>query len=168
MDENGACQLIITGDNRFKLIISAPVGGTILSVYQDDHIVQILNYHDKVFQQLKNNQVNRSRAFGFVNLNAAELREIFWGREIAGNASSLEFSYDQGRPFQIRKEMQASDQLITIKKWLTYRGIWIPKIIDFADPNREVYLKVVITSFDPAGVYELEPVGIPQGFQLRH
>ncbi len=168
MDENGACQLIITEDNRFKLTVSAPVGGTLLSVYQDDRIVQILNYHDRAFQQLENNQVNRSRVFEFVNLNVAELREIFWGREIVGDGNSLEFSYVRERPFQIRKEMQASDQLVTIKKWLSYRGIWIPKIIDFADPNREVYLKVVITSFDPARVHELKPLGIPQGFRFRH
>lgn len=135
-------------------------------IYQDAAQIQVLNYHNKTYLHLKNNEMNRYKAFEIVNLNVAEFRSIFWGREIEGD-TRLRFVYEDGRPAQIRKLMRRSDQLITIGKWFLYRDRWFPRTIEFVDQTREVYLKVVITSFSPGLSGELLPAEVPGGFQNR-
>jgi len=167
LDQNGSCQIVITYDNHFRITVFSPVGGTLLTVYQDNDLIQVLNYHDKTVLQLKNSAKNRDKAFEIVNLNVAEFRSIFWGREIDGENTQLDFFYESDQPVQIRKSMRQSEQLVTIKKWLSYQGAWFPKIIEFRDPMREVYLKVVVTSFSPGLTDKLVPMEVPEGFQIR-
>ncbi len=168
LDQNGSCQIVITHDNHFRITMFSPVGGTLLTVYQDDEQIQVLNYHDKTFLQLKNNDKNRDKAFEIVNLNVSEFRSIFWGREIDAEDTQLDFFYERDKPAQIRKRRFQSEQLVTIKKWLQYQGAWFPKTIDFRDYMRGIYLKVVVTSFSPGLTDKLVPAKIPEGFQIRH
>ncbi len=168
LDQNGSCQIVITHDNHFRITMFSPVGGALLTVYQDDDQIQVLNYHDKTFLQLKNNEKNRDKAFEIVNLNAAEFRSIFWGREIDAEDTQLDFFYERDKPAQIRKRRHQSEQLVTIKNWLQYQGAWFPKTIDFRDHMRAIYLKVVVTSFSPGLTDKLVPAKVPKGFQIRH
>ncbi len=168
VDENGSCHITITRNNQFRLTILSPLGGTLLMVYQDEERIQVINYHDKTALQLKNSEKNRYRAFEIVNLNVAEFRSIFWGREIEKDHTSLEFSYEGEKPIRIKKRIHRSDQLVTIKKWLSYQDIWFPKIIEFEDRPRQIYLKVAITVFDPHLYRELKPVDIPKHFIIRN
>ena len=168
LDQNGSCQIVITHDNHFQILMFSPVGGTLLMVYQDDDQIQVLNYHDRTFMQLKNNEKNRDKAFEIVNLNVAEFRSIFWGREIGGDETQLDFFYERDKPAQIRKRGTQSEQLVTIKKWLRYQGAWFPKTIDFRDDMRSIYLKVVVTSFSPGLTDKLVPAVVPEGFQIRY
>lgn len=167
MDENGSCRILITPDKRFQMTIHSRLAGTLLSVYQDNDLIQVVNYHEKSALQLKNTEENRFRAFEIVNLNVSEFRAIFWGREISGEADSLQFGYVDGRPFHIRKPFQRSDQQVTIKRWLLHRNIPFPGIIEFKDPQRQIFLKVVITSFNPGQPQEPSLLDIPGSFEIR-
>ena len=168
LDENGVCQIVITRDNHFSITVFSPVGGTLLMVYQDEVQIQVLNYHDKTYLQLKNSEKNRDKAFEIVNLNVAEFRSIFWGREIDEEDTRLRFRYKGEKPVQIRKPTRHSDQLVTIKKWLSYQGAWFPRTIEFEDRRRQIFLKVVITSFAPGLTDKLVPAEGPENFQIKH
>lgn len=168
LDQNGSCRILITRDERFRITVFSPLGGTLLIVYQDNDQIQVLNYHDESYLLLKNNETNRYKAFEIVNLNVPEFRSIFWGREIDSEETQLLFKYEGERPIQIRKPMRVSDQLVTIRKWLSYQGAWFPGTIEFEDRNRAIYLKVVITSFTPGLIEDLTPEKIPANFQIRH
>ncbi|NQU64474.1 MAG: DUF4292 domain-containing protein [SAR324 cluster bacterium] len=166
-DQNGSCHVAITRDNRFRLTVSTLLGGMFLAIYQDADQIQVLNYHNATYLHLKNSEMNRYKAFEIVNLNVAEFRSIFWGREIEGESTGLRFVYEGGRPIEIRKPMPRSDQLITIRKWLLYHDALFPRSIEFNDRNRDIYMKVVVTSFSPGLSAELVPAKVPESFQLR-
>lgn len=165
MDENGACRIIITRDNRLQLTVYSRIAGTLLTVYQDSDQIQVLNYHDKTALQLSNNKKNRNRALEIVNLTGAEFRSIFWGREITTDKVGLRFLKDADKQILIRKDDPLSSQRVIIRKWLSYQGIRLPKTIDFEDRSRGISLKVVMTDVAPELSVELAPLHAPEGFK---
>jgi len=164
MDENGSCRIVITRDNRILLTVHSPMAGTILTVYQDQEQIQLLNYHEKTALLLNSSDRNRYRVLETMNFSGAEFRSIFWGREIASDATGLLFGYKNERPVQIRKTSGRYEQVATIQKWLTYQGVAFPSIISFDDDARKVHLKVVVTRFKPGVSYLINPLPVPDGF----
>ncbi len=167
LDQSGSCQIVLTRDNHLRITVFSPIGGTLLIIYQDDVQIQVLNYYDKTYLHLTNNEVNRNKAFEIINLNVPEFRSIFWGREIEEEDTQLQFRYKGGKPDQIRKSKHHADQLVRIKTWLPYQGTWFPRTIEFEERLREIFLKVVITSFSPGLIEKPLLAETPEDFQIR-
>ena len=164
---SGSCKITVTTSQQLKVEIYAPIGGLVMSLYMDREIIQLLIRSDKVLYQMKNTAENRKRRLQFVNLTVAQLQEVLWGRKITKNNTTLTFILKNGRPFKI--ENQEGDRLIAIQysRWLDYRGVAFPKIMDIQDFGQNVSVKLVVTKLELGYAARLKINKIPPDYERK-
>jgi|APSaa5957512622_1039677.scaffolds.fasta_scaffold47516_2 hypothetical protein len=164
---SGSCKLTISRSKQFRMMLFSPLGGLEMAIYMDNDLIQLLLKSEKVFYQFPNNRKNREKRLQFVDLNVAEMQEVFWGRRIVDNKTQLEFQSADNKPSGIRAIAGNHHIEIKYKNWLDYRGAPFPKTITIEDAGRGLSIKLVITDLVLGYWENLKIKNIPPDYEQK-
>ncbi|MBU3914772.1 DUF4292 domain-containing protein [bacterium] len=163
---SGSCKIVVTHEKKFQLTVYYPVGGTLLAIYADEKIIQVLNRHERTFYQVENNKKNRKKIPMMTSFTIGELQSILWGRQLIRKGNDLQFLLKEKKPYEVHKKEGAYNTSILYKQWLKYEDFWFPKVMEIEDIKRGISIKLVITEFSPGFISGLEIKSIPEGYKV--
>ena len=164
---SGSCNITVSHDRQFRMMLYSPLGGLEMAVYMDDELIQLLLKSEKVFYQFVNNERNRRKRLQFVDLDVAELQEVLWGRKINSNDTRLKFQYNDKKPVQINTAGKSQEVTIQYASWLNYRGVQFPRIININDSQRHISIKLVITELNFGFWEDLDIKQVPLDYERK-
>lgn len=146
---SGSCRVVLTHKKEFQLTIFHPMGGIMMLVYADNALIQIVDRSENEFHQLENNSQNRKRIPVITSLTFGELQSILWGREIDETRENLIFKFKKDKPWQVYKKAEGQHISVKFMKWLKYRNLFFPEIIQVMDKKENISIKIAMTKFTP-------------------
>lgn len=152
---SGSCRLVLTRDHRLHLSVQNPLGGTLMSVYADSHIIHVNDFSKKTSYRLSPEESQKMEIPVIPFLTIAELQAILWGRLPQGIFDTLGYELDSGRPLAVFKRQGAANLTVRYLRWMTYQEQEFPRIIDMVDKRNGDSIKLAITEFKPGYVCDL-------------
>ncbi len=153
---SGSCQITVTHNLELQLIISHPLGGTILALYADQSLIQLNDYSEKRYYEFSYADKKKMGVPIIKDLSIAELQTILWGRLTEEAGKTLVIKLKNEKPLQLIKHGKEADLIVAYKSWLIFEGLEFPKILEVSNPGDKSAVKLVITSFSPGSAGDLK------------
>ena len=163
--QSGSCSIYLTRQKQMGLSVYDPFGGTVLDVFMNKEVIQVVNRFEKTFHELKNTVQNRTQVLG-MDLKISDFQSILWGRNFKSNRKNLNFRFKNGKPYIVTKESKSQKIKVKFKKWHQHLNLWFPKVLKISETRKKSAIILGITEFIPGkleGVKELTP---PEGFKV--
>ncbi len=153
---SGSCSLILTRNHELKLMISHPLGGTLLELYADKYIVQMNDYSEREYFEFEYGERKRIDLPIIRSLSIVELQSVLWGRLTEKSGETLKFEFHNDKPSRMVKSSGAESLSAVYKSWLTHRDLIFPKILEVSNSKAGTSAKLAIINFQPGFAGELK------------
>jgi len=165
---SGSFELSLSKDRKMRLRISHPIGGTIVTIFTNGTLLQVLNQHDREFYQESNGSDRNINNPLLMGLGVPIWQSIFWGRNQKLETGKLEFLFKQDKPDGIVIPLNKLQITVKYAKWINLKGILVPKVIKVIDEHNSSSAKFVLLEVTVPREQKLESFVPPEDFVIKN
>ena len=165
---SGSFELSLSKDRKMQLKISHLLRGTIVTIFMDGSMLQVLNQYDREYYQKLNNSNRKSNNPMLMDMDVSVWQSIFWGRSQKLETGKVEYLFKQNRPDGIVVQLKNQHIIVSYTKWMNLHGIQIPKVIKIKDDQNNSSVKFVLLKVTAPKEQELEKLVPPEDFLIKN